>query len=163
MKLQEVSFKKITQTALLSAWGFAPDKSQYRGYITCYWNWMNSFECSLLSSLGEQLLWFSKNDLLRFHHIFLLFDTSKPLLLRCSLLLRSVKAYLCPNINFDGVNLSEHRSEEVKFLLMLSVCKIILEISCFPLFVTDNFLLCDTLLMMSCHENNSIRLEEIHQ
>ena len=37
-------------------------------------------------------------------------------------LIRSIKAYLCPNvINFDGVDFSECRSEEVMFLLMLSV------------------------------------------
>ena len=39
------------------------------------------------------------------------------------ILLRSIKAYLCPNIiNFDSVDFSEHRPEEVMFLLTLSVC-----------------------------------------
>ena len=53
---------------------------------------------------------------------FLLIDTSKPLFFQM-FSLRSVKAYLCPNmINFDGVKFREHRSEEVMFLLMLSVC-----------------------------------------
>ena len=27
--------------------------------------------------------------------------------------LRSIKAYLCPNINFDSMDFSEHRPEEV--------------------------------------------------
>ena len=37
------------------------------------------------------------------------------------LLLRSINAYLWPNmINFDGVNFGEQHSEEVKFLVMLS-------------------------------------------
>ena len=37
----------------------------------------------------------------------------------------SIKAYLCPNmINFDVVNFSERRSEEVMFLLTLSVLRI---------------------------------------
>ena len=57
----------------------------------------------------------SKNDLLRFHRIFLPFDSSKPLLLFFQMfLLRSIKAYLCPNmIDFHGVDFSECRSEEV--------------------------------------------------
>ena len=33
----------------------------------------------------------------------------------------SIKAHLCPNINFDGVSFSERRSEEVMFLLTLIV------------------------------------------
>ena len=34
----------------------------------------------------------------------------------------SIKAYLCPNIiNFDSVDISERRPEEVMFLLTLSV------------------------------------------
>ena len=38
-------------------------------------------------------------------------------------LLRSIKAYLCPNIiNFDDVDFSERCPEEVMFLLTLSVC-----------------------------------------
>ena len=41
-------------------------------------------------------------------------------------LLRSIKAYLCTQlINFDGVNFSERRSEEVMFLLTLSVDRVI--------------------------------------
>ena len=37
-------------------------------------------------------------------------------------LIRSIKAYLCPNIiNFDGVDFSECHSEEVMFLLRLRV------------------------------------------
>ena len=37
-------------------------------------------------------------------------------------LLKSSKAYLCPNmIKFNGIHFSERRSEEDKFLLTLSV------------------------------------------
>ena len=37
-------------------------------------------------------------------------------------LLRNIIAYMCPKmINFDAVDFSECRSEEVMFLLMLSV------------------------------------------
>ena len=43
-------------------------------------------------------------------------------------LLRSIKAYLCPNmIKFDGVNFSERRSEEVMCLLTLSVVQDLME------------------------------------
>ena len=42
-------------------------------------------------------------------------------------LLRGIKAYLCPNIiNFDAVDFSEPRPEEVMFLLMLSVYQFML-------------------------------------
>ena len=41
-------------------------------------------------------------------------------------LLRCIKAYLCPNIiNFDSVDFSERRPEEVMFLLTLSVYEIL--------------------------------------
>ena len=51
-------------------------------------------------------LWFSR--------IFLLFDTRKSCVFQIFLLIRSIKANLCPNIiNFDSVDFSEHRPEEV--------------------------------------------------
>ena len=66
-----------------------------------------------LSSLGEQFLRFSKNDLSGFNHILLLFDTRKSCVFQI-FLLRSIKAYLCLNIiNFDSVDFSEHCPEEV--------------------------------------------------
>ena len=48
-------------------------------------------------SLGEQFLRFSKNDPSGFHRIFLLFDRRKLCVFQI-FLLRSIKAYLCPNI-----------------------------------------------------------------
>ena len=69
----------------------------------------------------EQFLRFLKNGPLRFHLIFLVFDTSEPLSFS-DVLIRSIKAYLCPNmINFDWVNFSTRRSEKVMFLLTLGV------------------------------------------
>ena len=65
------------------------------------------------SSLGEQFLRFLKNDLSWFNHIFLLFDARKSCVFQIFLLLRSIKAYLCPNINFDSVDYSERRPWEV--------------------------------------------------
>ena len=41
---------------------------------------------------------------------------------KCMCVIRRIIAYLCLNmINFDGVDFSERRSEEVLFLLTLSV------------------------------------------
>ena len=55
-----------------------------------------------------------KNDLLRFHHIFL-FGKSNPLIFQKCFIRRTI-AYLCLNIiNFDAVDFSERRSEEVSF------------------------------------------------
>ena len=64
------------------------------------------------SSLGEQFLRFSKYDLSWFNRIFLLFEARKSCVFQI-FLLRSIKAYLCPNINFDNVDFSERRPEEV--------------------------------------------------
>ena len=74
------------------------------------------------SSLGEQFQGFSKNALSWFNRIFFLLDARNSCIFQI-FLLRSIKAYLCPNIiNFDGVDFSERRPEEVMFLLTLSVC-----------------------------------------
>ena len=60
-----------------------------------------AIECSECSSPGEQFLRFSKNYLSGFHHIFLLFDARNSCIFQI-FLLRSIKAYLCPNIiKFD--------------------------------------------------------------
>ena len=52
---------------------------------------------------------------------FLLFDTSKPVIFFQMCLIRTTTAYPCPNIKFDAVDASECRSEEVMYLLTLSV------------------------------------------
>ena len=53
--------------------------------------------------------------------IFLLFDVRKSCVFQIFFILRSIKAYLCPNIiNFDSVDFSERRPEEVMFFLTLS-------------------------------------------
>ena len=69
----------------------------------------------------------SFSDFLFRFQIFLLFDTFKPLFFQM-FLLRSIKAYLCPNtINFGRVDFTECRSEEVITLfLMLSVHTLII-------------------------------------
>ena len=66
-----------------------------------------------IGCLREQFLRFSKNYLLWFNRILLLFDTKKSFVFQI-LLLRSIKAYFCPNIiNFDSMDFSERRPEEV--------------------------------------------------
>ena len=107
----------------LSGLEFEADKSRYGVYATHYWNLMNRLPP--WSSLGEQFLRFSINDLSWFHLIFLLFDTRKSCVFQI-FLLRSIKAYLCPNIiDFDSMDFSERRPEEViKFLLTLSVYQV---------------------------------------
>ena len=59
----------------------------------------------------EQFLWFLTNYLVQFHRIFLQFGSSKPFCLKGAL--RSIKAYLCPNINSNAVDFSERHSKEV--------------------------------------------------
>ena len=72
------------------------------------------------SSLGEQFLRFSKNNLSWFNRIFLLFDARKSCVFPI-FLLRSIKAYLCPNINFGSMDFSERRPEEVTSFFWRSV------------------------------------------
>ena len=71
--------------------------------------------------LSEQFLWFLKSDFLRFHHDFLLFGKSNLSIFQMCFI-RITIAYLCLKmIDFDAVDFSERRSEEVMFLLTLSV------------------------------------------
>ena len=101
--------------------------------VTRHWNLMNSYWmfwiCCLRGARSELTRWaVSSQTFLKIvfrpnFTTFLLFDTRKSCLFQI-FLLRSIKAYLCPNIiTFDSLDFSEHRAEEVhKFLLTLSVC-----------------------------------------
>ena len=111
------SISKITETACLSGWEFEAHKSRYGVHVTRHWNWMNSYWMFWIGCLrgarSEQFLQFSKNDLLWFNLIFLIFDMRKSCVFQI-FLSRRIKAYLCPNIiNFDSVDFSERRPEEV--------------------------------------------------
>ena len=66
------------------------------------------------SSLGEQFLHdFRQNDFRDLTTFFSFLMREKSCVFQI-FLLRSIKAYLCPNIiNFDSVDFSEHRPEEV--------------------------------------------------
>ena len=75
---------------------------------------------------GEQFLWFLKNDLLWFHLIFFLFDSSKRNFLKMCLV-RSIKiiANLCPiMIHFNDLDFNVCRSEEVISFLFDAQCTI---------------------------------------
>ena len=90
MKSQEVNFQ--TSQKLLASWA-------------------GSSKQTIVSF--EQFLRFSKNDLSWFNRIFLLFDARKSCVFQI-FFLRSIEAYLCPNIIiFYTVDFSERRPEEV--------------------------------------------------
>ena len=117
-EIARVQFSKITETAHLSGWEFATDKSRYGGYITCHWNWMNNYWMFWIGCLRGARSVSSFCDVWKFtfsriYSIFF-FLTQANLCFHQMSLLRSIKAYLCPNmINFDLVNFNERRSEEV--------------------------------------------------
>ena len=111
-------FSKITETARLSGWEFEADNSPYSVYATRHWNWMNSYWMLWIGRLRgarsvSSFCDFRKITFRDLTRIFLLFDARKSCVFQI-FLLRSIKAYLCPNIiNFDSVNFSECRPEEV--------------------------------------------------
>ena len=119
MKWQEVNFQK-SQKLLASRAGSSKQTIARTAFTaTRHWNWMNSYWMFWIyrplppSSLSEQFLLFSKNYLLLFNRIFLLFAARKSCVFQI-FLLRSIKAYLCANIiNFDSVDFSGRRPEEV--------------------------------------------------
>ena len=121
MKSQEVNFQK-SQKLLASRAGSSKQTIARTAFtlpaIEIEWiaiecsEWAASVELAQ-SSLGEQFLRFSKNDLPWFNRIFFLFETRKSCVFQI-FLLRSIKAYLCPNIiNFDSVDFNERHPEEV--------------------------------------------------
>ena len=80
------------------------------------------------SSLSEQFLRFLKNDLSWSNRIFSFLK--REYLVFLIFLLRSIEAYLCPNIiNFDAVDFSERRPEEVISFFWRSVY-IVIHIVC---------------------------------
>ena len=118
MKPEEVNFQKSQKLLASRAGSSKQTKAGIEIEIEIEWI---AIECSeqvasvelAQSSLGEQFLRFSKNDLSSFNHIFLLFNTRKSCVFQI-FLLRGIKAYLCANIiNFDSVDFSGHRPEEV--------------------------------------------------
>ena len=67
--------------------------------------------------------------------------------------IRRIIAYLCLNmINFDAVDFSEHRPEEVMFLLTLSVYQMEIRLHCVPwLFVNIPLVSCQQLFILDEH------------
>ena len=121
MKSQEVSFQKISEIACLSGREFGADNSPHDVYVTRHWNWMNSYWMLWIGRLrrarSELAQWAVSVIFEKWPFVikpyFLLFEARISCVFLI-LLLRSIKAYLCPNmINFDAVDISEHRPEEV--------------------------------------------------
>ena len=87
----------ITETVLLPDWANASIKGGYHR-STPYGPW----------GKGEDVL---KNEMLRFHYNFLLFDTNNPLFFQMCFIRRTNIAHLYPNvINSDAVDFRERRS-----------------------------------------------------
>ena len=111
-------FSKITETACLSGWEFEADNSLYGVYVTRHWNWMNSYWMFWIGRVrGARLVSsFCNFRKMTFHDltpVFSLFDARKSCVFQI-FLLRSIKAYVCPNIiKFDSVDFSGRRPEEV--------------------------------------------------
>ena len=108
-------FSKITENCS----ELGTDNSQYGGYIIRLWNWMNSYWMLWTGGLSWRFSassfcdFFKMTFNLQFHRIFLLFDKRNPLIFQMWFIRRTI-AYLCPNmINFDEVDFSDCRSEEV--------------------------------------------------
>ena len=130
-EIARCQFSKITETARLSGLEFEADKSRYGVYATRYWNWMISYWIFWIGCLrgarSEVARWavsaiFEKWPFVISPH-FLLFDTRKSSVYQI-FLLRSIKAYLCPNIiNFDRVDFSERRPEEVILVSFDAQCR----------------------------------------
>ena len=122
-------FSKITEIAWLSGREFGADNSPHGVYVTRHWNWMNSFWILWIGHLrearSELAQWAVSAIFEKLHFVikpyFLLFEAR----ISCVFLiflLSSIKAYLCPNmINFDAVDFSERRPEEVISFSLRSV------------------------------------------
>ena len=119
-------FSKITETARLSGLEFGADKSSYGVYVTRYWNWINSYWMFWIGCLRgarsvSSFCDFRKITFRDFTGLFSFLTQENLLFFRYSYE-GVLKLLVCPNINFDSVDFSERRPEEVTFLLTLSVC-----------------------------------------
>ena len=130
MKLQDVNFQKITETARLShvsGLEFEAGQKQVRRLRNPYWNWMNSYWMFWIGCLRgarsvSSFLRFSKKLPFVISPHFSPFWHEKISFVFQIFLLMSIKAYLCPNmIDFDNVDFSERRPEEVKSFFWRSV------------------------------------------
>ena len=129
------------------------DNSQYSGYITRLLNWMNSYWMFWIGGLFWRLSASSfcdllQNDPLQFHSFSPGIDKSNPLdCFNQMCFIRRTIAYLCPNmINFDVVDFSEHRSEEV---ISFFWCSVYISPSCILMYQINlvyckHSCLCDT-------------------
>ena len=119
MKSQEVNFQKSQKMLASRAGSSKQTFSPYGVYATRHWNWMNSYWMFWIGNVcgarsASSICDFLKMTFLTwFNHIFLLFAARKSCVFQI-FLLRSIKTYLCANIiNFDNVDFSGRRPEEV--------------------------------------------------
>ena len=118
MKSQEVNFQKSQKLLASRAGSFEADNSPYGVYVARHWNWMNSYWMFWIGRLRgarsvSSFCDFRKMTFRDLTAFFSFFEARKSCVFQI-FLLRSIKAYLCPNIiNFDSVDFSEHRPEEV--------------------------------------------------
>ena len=134
------SFFKNHRNCLPPWQGVYTDNRQYSGYITRLWNWMNSYWMFWIDGLSCDFWRVTFCNFIAFFP----FWQKQPFNLSDVLHIRRTIAYLCLNmINFDAVDFSEHRSEEVMFLLMLSVCILLCKMQLLGMMKnwTSNFLI----------------------
>ena len=117
MKSQEVNFQKSQKLlASLAGQEFEADNSPYGVYATRHWNRMNSYWMFWIGCVrgARSVSSFCDFRKMTFRDLTVLFS----FLMRENLvfqifLLKSIKAYLCPNIiHFNGVDFSERRPEQ---------------------------------------------------
>ena len=133
MKSQEVSFLK-SQKLLASRAGSSEQTSPHGVYVTRHWNWMNSYWILWIGRLRRASSVSSFCDFRKWPFVikpyFLLFEAR----ISCVFLiflLRSIKAYLYPNIiNFDAVDFSECCPDEVISFFWRSVYKNMYNLGC---------------------------------
>ena len=111
-------FLKITETAHLPGWEFEADKSRYGGYIhilvTRHWNWMNSYWIFWIGCLRGACCVSSFCDFLNMTFCDLTTLSSFLTQANLGVFRCSYQGVLKRNIiNFDAVDFSECRPEEV--------------------------------------------------
>ena len=134
---QEVIFQKSQELLVSRPLSLPRTKNQCGGYITCHWNWMNSYWAFWIGGLSmevfsEQFLqFFEKITFCNFTAFFSFLTKASIWIFRCASK-RSTLAYLCRNIKFNLVDFSERHSVYViKFLLiMLEKRKLIYHSQC---------------------------------
>ena len=121
--------KKKKETACLSGWEFEADKSRYGIYATRYWNWMKRYWMFWIGCVrgARSVSSFCDFRKMTFHDLTAFFSFLSNVRKSCVFtfqifLLKSIKAYLCPNIIYlDSLDFSGRHPEEVISFFWCSV------------------------------------------